>query len=271
MWWHQQKSSRDNPLFIRHEMFPGVPVARDKKNYLLSEEDKKLLDLVNKSRADKDLRPVRATPELCKLARQHTGTNGAFSPGKDMTGEVTLAPQNIVVTPESLFKLFPPGERWHKDAQEAGISFFRGSQGRTGATIIFRKGTRAPRNAIVVWDGMKKQFISQTHALHLVDLNGDGVKDMVTGRRWWAHQARGDAAPTEPAFLFWFEGRRGKDGMITFAPHLIDDDSGIGTQFTVADINGDGLLDIIISNKKGVFVFEQVREATVSEAPARKD
>ena len=27
------------------------------------------------------------------------------------------------------------------------------------------------------------------------------------------------------------------------------------------DMNGDGLLDIIISNKKGVFLFLQVREA----------
>ena len=39
----------------------------------------------------------------------------------------------------------------------------------------------------------------------------------------------------------------------------IDDDSGVGTQFEVADINGDGLLDVIIANKRGVFVFEQVR------------
>ena len=28
---------------------------------------------------------------------------------------------------------------------------------------------------------------------------------------------------------------------------------------TVTDINGDGLLDVVVSNKKGVFVFEQVR------------
>jgi hypothetical protein len=42
-------------------------------------------------------------------------------------------------------------------------------------------------------------------------------------------------------------------------PHKIDDDSGIGTQFWVGDFNGDKLPDIVISNKKGVFVFEQVR------------
>ena len=41
---------------------------------------------------------------------------------------------------------------------------------------------------------------------------------------------------------------------------MIDDDSGIGTQFVVADFNGDRLLDIVVSNKKGVLVFEQVRK-----------
>jgi hypothetical protein len=102
--------------------------------------------------------------------------------------------------------------------------------------------------------------VSQTHALHCVDINGDGLKDLVTGKRWWAHGPGGDADPSAPADLYWFEAQRGKDGMVKFVPHRIDDDSGIGTQFAVADVNGDKLLDIIISNKKGVFLFEQVRK-----------
>jgi hypothetical protein len=42
--------------------------------------------------------------------------------------------------------------------------------------------------------------------------------------------------------------------------HPIDHDRGVGTQFEVADVNGDGLLDIITSNKKGTHYFQQVRE-----------
>ena len=42
-------------------------------------------------------------------------------------------------------------------------------------------------------------------------------------------------------------------------PRVIDTDSGIGTQFAVTDANGDGLLDVAVSNKKGTFLFEQVR------------
>ena len=102
---------------------------------------------------------------------------------------------------------------------------------------------------------------AQTHALHCVDINGDGLKDLVSGRRWWAHGPRGDAGPNDPAYLYWFEAKLDKSGFTTFTPHEIDDDSGIGTQFAIMDMNGDGLLDIIISNKKGVFLFLQVREA----------
>lgn len=103
------------------------------------------------------------------------------------------------------------------------------------------------------------KLVSQTHAMHLIDMNGDGLKDLVTGKRWWAHGPKGDADPNGPAIVYWFEAKRGSDGITQFIPHEIDNDSGIGTQFVVADFNGDKLLDIVVSNKKGVFIIEQVR------------
>jgi hypothetical protein len=103
------------------------------------------------------------------------------------------------------------------------------------------------------------ELFSQSHAMHFVDINGDGLKDLVTGKRWWAHGPTGDKAPNAPAVVYWFEAKRSTDGITTFVPHKIDEDSGIGTQFVVDDINGDKLPDVVISNKKGVFVLEQVR------------
>ena len=98
---------------------------------------------------------------------------------------------------------------------------------------------------------------SQTHALWLADINGDGLPDFVTGKRWYAHGGR-DPGGDQPAVLYWFEMSR-HDGRPSWKRHLIDTDSGMGTQFEVADLNGDGLIDIATSNKKGVHVFHQVR------------
>lgn len=114
------------------------------------------------------------------------------------------------------------------------------------------------------------KLFSQSHALHLVDINGDGLKDLVTGRRWWAHGPKGDPGSDGPAVVYWFEAVRASDGTIRFIPHQIDDDSGIGTQFEVIDINGDGLLDIVVSNKKGVYVHLQQRPVA-GTAPAPKE
>ncbi|HWB08337.1 MAG TPA: VCBS repeat-containing protein [Pirellulales bacterium] len=100
---------------------------------------------------------------------------------------------------------------------------------------------------------------SQTHSLMMADINSDGLPDFVTGKRWWAHGPKGDIDPEAPAVMYWFEFSR-VDGKPTWTPHQFDHDSGVGTQFEVADVNGDGLLDVVTSNKKGVNYFQQVRE-----------
>jgi hypothetical protein len=101
-------------------------------------------------------------------------------------------------------------------------------------------------------------LVSETHAANFVDIDGDGLPDLVTGKRFWSH-GRNEPGADAPAMIYWFKNARGPDGMTTFTPMPIDDDSGIGTQFEVSDINGDGLPDIISSNKKGVRVIVQVR------------
>ena len=99
---------------------------------------------------------------------------------------------------------------------------------------------------------------SQPHAIRLVDINGDGLKDLVTGKRYFAHQGK-DPGGKEPAVLCWFELRRPKKGKVQYILHKIDDNSGVGTQFEVTHMNKDGKWDIVTSNKKGVHVFLQTR------------
>ncbi len=100
--------------------------------------------------------------------------------------------------------------------------------------------------------------ISQTHSLMLADINGDGKMDLVTGKRYWAHGPTGDENPSAPPVVVWFELQRTK-GEVSWVKHEIDNDSGVGTQFTIADMNGDKRPDVITSNKKGVYVFLQTK------------
>ncbi len=104
---------------------------------------------------------------------------------------------------------------------------------------------------------------SQLHAVELADMDGDGVLDIVTGKRHWAHGGK-DPDGNLPAVSYWFKTVRGDNGKVSFIPYKIDDDSGVGTMLTVGDINGDQLPDIIIGNKLGTFVLLH-EEETVSE------
>jgi hypothetical protein len=97
---------------------------------------------------------------------------------------------------------------------------------------------------------------SESHGLVMTDVNGDGLPDLVTGKRYFAHNGK-DPGAFEPAVLYWFELNPGRPPV--WIPHLIDDNSGIGLLPVVTDINQDGLPDIITANKKGVYVFEQVK------------
>ncbi|MBI5772441.1 MAG: VCBS repeat-containing protein [Verrucomicrobia bacterium] len=137
------------------------------------------------------------------------------------------------------------------DAHGYGLAWYE--QARTGGEVSFKEhllvNTKPEDNQHGV------QF-TQPHALVLADINGDGLMDFVTGKRFWAHGPAKDAEPGAPAVLYWFELKRaGKTA--EYIPHQIDDDSGVGTQITAGDLNGDGKLDIISGNKKGLSIFLQ--------------
>jgi hypothetical protein len=106
---------------------------------------------------------------------------------------------------------------------------------------------------------------AQLHAVDLVDMDNDGLKDIVTGKRWWAHGPKGDAEPNAPAVSYWFKLTRDKKN-VDFIPYQIDDDSGIGTQVVAGNVNQDKLPDLVVGNKRGTFVLlHQAQKAAKSD------
>jgi hypothetical protein len=139
------------------------------------------------------------------------------------------------------------GLAWYEQIKEGGAIKFK-------AHTIMNKAANENRYGVA---------FAQLHAVDLVDMDGDGLKDIVTGKRFWAHGPRGDEDPGADPVLYWFKLVRGSNGSVDFVPHLIDKDTGVGTQVTVGDINKDGLPDVLVGNKRGVFVHLQQRK-TVS-------
>lgn len=98
---------------------------------------------------------------------------------------------------------------------------------------------------------------SQAHAMTLVDLNGDGRRDIVTGKRFYAHEH--DPGANEPLGVYWYEPFD-SPGRIQWRRHVIDYSTrtGAGLQIPVVDIDGDGDLDIVVAGKSGLYLFENL-------------
>jgi len=100
---------------------------------------------------------------------------------------------------------------------------------------------------------------AELHALDLADVDGDGLQDVVTGKRWWSHGPDGDPQPGSKPELWWFRLVRGEGGAVDFVPHLADGASGVGVSLTTGDVDQDGSLDFVVGNKLGAFVLLQRR------------
>src|SRR5204863_9569939 len=126
-----------------------------------------------------------------------------------------------------------------------GLAWYE--QYREGGTTKFREHIFVNKEPSDNKYGVK---FSEIHAIDLVDMDGDGLKDIVTGKRFWSHGRTGDPDRNDAAVIYWFKLVRLPDKTVDFIPYLIDNDSGVGTQVVVADIDGDGLNDIVVGNKK---------------------
>ncbi len=133
-------------------------------------------------------------------------------------------------------------------AHDFGLGWYE--QLRNGEEITFKHhlimGSHPAENRFGV-------LFSELHSVNLADIDGDGLKDIVTGKTFYSHHRQSpmwDAG----AVVYWFRLVRNDDG-VQWIPYQADDEAGIGRQLTVLDVNDDGLLDVVVGGMKGAHVL----------------
>ena len=97
-------------------------------------------------------------------------------------------------------------------------------------------------------------FNSQYHTMEWEDLDGDGRPELITGKRYRAHNGN-DPGGQDPIGLYYFRWTGSH-----FSKQIVDygafgQGKGTGVYFSVADLNNDGRKDIIVAGKDGLTVY----------------
>ena len=95
---------------------------------------------------------------------------------------------------------------------------------------------------------------SQFHEMQWVDLNQDGQPELVTGKRYRAHNGNDPGANDNLGLYYYtWNGESFTKNIISYGP--LGEGVGTGIYFSVADLRGTGRPDIIVAGKQGLYVF----------------
>jgi hypothetical protein len=91
---------------------------------------------------------------------------------------------------------------------------------------------------------------SQPHALALADLDGDGVDELISGKRYFAHNG-GDPGGKDMPEINFYKLVNGE-----FKKSVIEQGHvGVGLQIATGDLNGDQRMDIAVAGKSGTYLL----------------
>lgn len=91
---------------------------------------------------------------------------------------------------------------------------------------------------------------TQAHSITLADMDNDGDKDLVAGKRFMSHNGH-DPGAFQPLCVYWYELTPGPEP--EWKRHTVTAGEGIGSglNLPVVDLDGDGDQDIIVTGKWG--------------------
>ena len=107
------------------------------------------------------------------------------------------------------------------------------------------------------------ESFSQSHALALADIEGNGSTWLVTGKRYRGHDGN-DPGSYDPNVIYAY--KINPDATFTRVPISYNGTAGVGTQILTLDLDKDGDLDIAVAGKMGVHFVENLRIDKVPQA-----